>query len=321
MAWSVTLRSAIAGILCCLSTYSLGNDFPQRPITLIVPLPAGAVVDLAARLYADVVSRNIGQRIVVDNRSSAAGIVAAMATKQAAPDGYTLYMAHIGSLALLPAMQKVQYDPIADFAPITLLISYPTYLTVPAGSTARSAADIVERAKSETVKLASQGVGSGAHVLGAMWQAQTNVSFVHVPYRGTAQMLPDLVANRVDMTFSGYSSTQELVSGGSLKLLAIAAPIRSMIFPAVPTMEESGFPGVYQDTWFGLVAPAGTPRAVIQKLNEEFSKAAKDPVLLKRLTTDGTNVVVNSPQDFAELIRSEAARWGVTIRQLGIKAE
>jgi tripartite-type tricarboxylate transporter receptor subunit TctC len=321
MAWAVTLRSAITGILCCLSTYALGNDFPQRPITLIVPLPAGAVVDLAARLYADVVSRNIGQRIIVDNRSSAAGIVAAMATKQAAPDGYTLYMAHIGSLALLPAMQKVPYDPIADFAPITLLISYPTYLTVPAGSAARSAADIVERAKSETVKLASQGVGSGAHVLGAMWQAQTNVSFIHVPYRGTAQMLPDLVANRVDMTFSGYSSTQELVSAGSLKLLAIAAPIRSTIFSDVPTMEESGFPGVYQDTWFGLVAPAGTPRAIVQKLNEEFSKAAKDPVLLKRLTTDGTNVVVNSPQDFAELIRSEAARWDTTIKKLRIKAE
>jgi tripartite-type tricarboxylate transporter receptor subunit TctC len=321
MLWAVTLRSAITGILCCLSTYALGLDFPQRTITLIVPLPAGAVVDFAARLYADVVSRSIGQRIIIDNRPGAAGVVGAMATKLAEPDGYTLYMAHIGTLALLPAIQKVPYDPIADFAPITRLISFPTYLTVPTSSAAHSAANIVERAKSEPVKLASQGVGSGAHVLGAMWQAQANVSFVHIPYRGTAQFLPDLVANRVDMTFSAYSSTQELVRGGSLKLLAIAAPVRSTIFPDVPTMQESGFPGVDQDTWFGLVAPAGTPREVIQKLNEEFSKAAKDPALLKRLTSDGTNVVVDSPQDFAELIRSEAARWGATIKQLGIKAE
>ncbi len=316
-----TLLSAAA--LALSATLANAQDYPSKPVTLVVPFAPGASVDLMSRLHADNVGKSIGQRIVIDNKAGSGGIVGAMAVKDSKPDGYTLFIAHIGTHAILPPMQQLPYDARKDFVAITQLISFPTFLTVPSGSPAKSAADIVKlaRERSGGVRLATQGVGSGTHILGAMWQDQTKMPLEQVHYRGTSQMLPDLVAGRVDMTFSTIASTREFVRDGKLRILAIASPKRWPGLPDVPTMAEAGYPGVDQDTWFGVAAPAGTPKPIVDKLNAEFVNSSKDPALIARLNDVGVNVITSTPEEFAALWVSEEARWGRIVKTLNIKAE
>jgi tripartite-type tricarboxylate transporter receptor subunit TctC len=221
-------------------------------------------------------------------------------------------------------MQTLPYDPLKDFAPITELFYFPTYLVVPAASPAKTAADLVALAKARPggIRLASQGVGSGTHILGAIWQDLAKAPIEHVPYRGSGQIIPDLLAGRVDMSFISYLTIRELVADGKLRILAVASPTRWSGLPNVPTMAEAGYPGVDQDTWFGLAAPAGTPTAIITKLFDLFVKASTDPTLVKRAGDDGVTIAASkSPQAFGELWASERARWGKIVRALNIKAE
>ena len=300
------------------------QDFPTKPITIVNPLTAGTGVDVMTRLYADAVARETSQRVLVENKTGSGGIAAALAVKDARPDGYTLLVAHIGTQSILPAMQALPYDPLKDFAPITELFYFPTYLVVPAASPAKTAADLVALAKARPggIRLASQGVGSGTHILGAIWQDLAKAPIEHVPYRGSGQIIPDLLAGRVDMSFISYLTIRELVADGKLRILAVASPTRWSGLPNVPTMAEAGYPGVDQDTWFGLAAPAGTPTAIITKLFDLFVKASTDPTLVKRAGDDGVTIAASkSPQAFGELWASEGARWGKIVRALNIKAE
>jgi tripartite-type tricarboxylate transporter receptor subunit TctC len=221
-------------------------------------------------------------------------------------------------------MQTLPFDALKDFEPITELFYFPTYLVVPAASPAKTAADLIALAKTKPggVRLASQGVGSGTHILGAIWQDLAKAPIEHVPYRGSGQILPDLLAGRVDMSFISYLTIRELVKDGKLRILAVASPTRWSELPDVPTMAEAGYPGVDQDTWFGVAAPAGTPKAVVAKLFDLFVKASTDPALVKRASDDGVTIATSkSPQAFGELWTSEAARWGKIVRALNIKAE
>ena len=248
--------------LSTLGTFAHAQDFPTKPITIVNPLTAGTGVDVMTRLYADAVARDTGQRILVENKTGSGGIAAALAVKDARPDGYTLLVAHVGTQSTLPAMQTLPFDALKDFEPITELFYFPTYLVVPAASPAKTAADLIALAKTKPggVRLASQGVGSGTHILGAIWQDLAKAPIEHVPYRGSGQILPDLLAGRVDMSFISYLTIRELVKDGKLRILAVASPTRWSGLPDVPTMAEAGYPGVDQDTWFGVAAPAGTRR-------------------------------------------------------------
>ncbi|HEY4773450.1 MAG TPA: tripartite tricarboxylate transporter substrate binding protein [Xanthobacteraceae bacterium] len=302
----------------------LAQDFPAKPVTIVNPLSAGAGVDVITRLYAEAASRTIGQRVLVENRTGSGGIVGAMAVKEARPDGHTLFLAHVGTHATLQAMQPLPYDPVRDFEPVTQLFYFPTFLVVPAASPARTAADVIALAKSRPggVRLASQGVGSGTHILGAIWADLAKAPIEHVPYRGSGQLMPDLLAGRVDLSFISYLTIRALVQEGKLRILAVASTARWRGLPEVPTMAEAGFPGVDQDTWFGLAAPAGTPAPVIAKLFAEFVKASADPALNKRAADDGIHIAVSkSPQEFGALWASETQRWGKVVKALGIKAE
>ncbi len=301
-----------------------GQDFPSKPITVVNPQAAGAGVDIITRLFTDAVQRNLNQRVVVENKTGGGGVIAAMAVKDARPDGYTLFLCHVGTQSTLGAMQTLPFDPLKDFEPVTQTIMFPTFLTVPANSPVKTAADVVALSKTKPggMRLASQGVGSGTHILGEIWKGQSGAMIEHVPYRGSGQFIPDLLAGRVDMTFISFLTIREMVKDGKLRVIAVASKQRWSGLPDIPTMAEAGFPGVDQDTWFGLAAPAGTPKPVIERIHAEFVKASTDAALVKRGNDDGINIVVSkTPQAFGELWAEDQKRWYPIVKSLNIKAE
>lgn len=245
------------------------------------------------RLIAQKASADLGQPIVIDNRTGGAGSVGAMAVKQALPDGHTLFMGHVGTHAINPTLfNDLRFDPLKDFAPITELLSFPTILVVPAASTAKSVTDLAALVKGSPGQLtyASQGVGAGGHMMGEMFKLALAAPIIHVPYRGAGPAITDLVAGRVDMMFAGYFGVSPHVEAGTLRVLAAAGDKRMDALPKAPTMAEAGYLGLALDVWFGLLAPAGTPAPIVARLNQAF---VKDPVLTSAacatmaLTTSG----------------------------------
>lgn len=299
------------------------SQYPSAPVTIVLPFSAGGSSDVAMRLYADLVSRNTGQRFLIENRSGGGGAIAAMAVKIARPDGYTLRMADIGADAILPHLQKLSYDPAKDFKPITILLSWPQFLAVPASNPANSLAELVALAKSKPGGLShgSQGVGSGGHLLGALFQIATKAPLTHVPYKGGGPLSLDLFAGRVDIAFTSYRELRPVLGEQKVKILGIASPHRSPKLPQVPTMAELGYPSVELAPWFGLSAPAGTPDAIVAKLNGEFTKAAKDPEIIRRLGEDAIEAQSSTSAEFGALIASESKRLGEVIRTLGLKPQ
>ena len=267
--------------LSTLGTFAHAQDFPTKPITIVNPLTAGTGVDVMTRLYADAVARDTGQRILVENKTGSGGIAAALAVKDARPDGYTLLVAHVGTQSTLPAMQTLPFDALKDFEPITELFYFPTYLVVPAASPAKTAADLIALAKTKPggVRLASQGVGSGTHILGAIWQDLAKAPIEHVPYRGSGQILPDLLAGRVDMSFISYLTIRELVKDGKLRILAVASPRRW----TTPTpSSSSGCSRTFAATGRPLWNSNTSPRN-IEKREKLIDTLLKEPAVQKKL--------------------------------------
>jgi tripartite-type tricarboxylate transporter receptor subunit TctC len=300
------------------------SDYPSRPITIIVPFPPGGSSDVVTRLVAQKVADNLKINVVIDNRGGGGGAPAAVSSKQAVPDGYTLFLANNGLFAILPALTpNLNFDPIKDFQPITPLFSFPSVLVVPASSPARSAKDLVAMAKAKQggLNYASQGVGSGGHILGEMFRMSSGVPFTHVPYRGAGPATQDLAAGNVDMLFSSYVSAIGQVQGGKLRVLGWTAPKRSPALPDVPTMAEAGFPGTELEIWQGIVAPLGMPAPLVKKLNEEFIKAAKSPEVVSKVAAQAVEMYTSSPGDFGKLIASDVDRLGKVIRDAGIKSQ
>jgi len=299
------------------------QPFPAAPITIVVPFSAGGSADFATRLYADVVARSTGYRIVIEDRPCGGGVVTAMAVKAARPDGYTLRLADIGPDTVLPSMQTVDYDPLKDFRQITMLFSWPQFLVVPASSRANSVADVIALAKSRLhgLNCGTQGVGSGGDLLCAMFQMATKAPLVRVPYKGGGPLALDLTTGRIDMAFTAYREYRAAAADGKVKFLAIASPRRVPMLPAVPTIAEEGLPSVELSPWFGLDAPAGTPDAVIARLHDAFAAAAKDPVLNRRLAEDSIETRIDTPAEFAKFIASERARLGAVIKAADIRLQ
>ena len=298
------------------------SDYPSRPITIVVPFPPGGSSDTVIRPIAQKVAENLKATIVIENRPGAGGNVAALSIKQAAPDGYTLFLANNGTLGINPALFKeLRFDAIKDFAPITPLVSFPSVLAVPAGLPARSVKELVALAKTRPngLNYGSQGVGSGGHILGEMFRLATGAQMVHVPYRGAGPAIIDLAAGRVDLLFGSYLAFAGQVQAGKLRMLALAAPKRSPTLPDLPTMTEAGYSGIDVVIWHGMVAPAGTPPAIVRKLNEAFAKATHLPDIVSRIAPMVVDVTTSSPEDFAKLIARDIALFRKVVKDAGIK--
>jgi tripartite-type tricarboxylate transporter receptor subunit TctC len=322
---AVRVLAGIAVAACAaVANVAFAQAFPTKPVTIIVPFPPGGVTDPVARQLGARMAENMKQPVIVENKPGASGIIAAEFVKKQPADGYTVLFGFTGSHAVNPSLYtKLPYDPQKDFQPVTLLINSPHILVVPADSPAKSVADLVALAKSKPggLTFASQGIGAGGHLLGEMFKAQTKTNLAHVPYKGSAPALTDMLAGRVDLFFDALVTSLPYVRDGKLRALAIANKTRSKLLPDVPTMAEAGFAGIEMDQWFGMMVPAGTPQPVVQRLNQEFIKAVRSPDIEKSLTERGLDVVTTTPEQFAAVIKADTATLGKVVRDSGAKAD
>ena len=313
-----------AALLACGSGVAQAQTFPSKAVTIIVPFPPGGVTDPVARIVGQRMSESMRVPVLVDNRPGASGIIAAEYVKKQPADGYTVLFGFTGSHSVNPTLySKLPYDPVKDFQPITTIISSKHVLVVPAASPARSIQELIALAKSRPggLNFASQGIGAGGHLLGEMLKAKTGAPLTHVPYKGSAPAVQDMLAGRVDLFFDAVVTSLPYVKDGKFRALAMAAPTRSAQLPDVPTTAEVGFPEIEGDQWFGMFVPAGTPQPVVRKLHEEFVRAVRSPDIHKRFTDQGLDVVTNTPEEFAALIAADAVRFGKVVRDSGARAD
>jgi tripartite-type tricarboxylate transporter receptor subunit TctC len=317
------LATAIAAV--SLAPRHAGAELlSSRAITVVIPFTPGASSDTFQRLVAKRVTEDTGQTVIVESRPGGGGSVAAAAVKRALPDGHTLFQAnsgtHAANVTLYPSLP---YDAVKDFAPITLMWSFPSLLVVPADSPAKSVAELAAYAKTKPGGLSygSQGNGSSGHLLGAMFSRQVGVPMVHVPYRGAGPAALDVATGRIDFVFISYSSILPHYQSGKVRALAVTSAKPLTALPQIPTVAEVGYSDFELNTWFGLMAPAGTPEAVIGKLNAAFVRAVHAPEVVKQMIDQGAEPVTDTAQEFAAYIDSEIKRLGSIVTTLGIKGE
>jgi tripartite-type tricarboxylate transporter receptor subunit TctC len=317
------LAAAVAVALAWLVGAAQAQDFPARPITIIVGVAPGGITDVSTRIYADAVMKSTGQKIVVENRPVGGGTVAAVAVQNAAPDGYTLLTITGSAHAAIPAMQPVGYDPVKGFTPVTLLFRMPVLLVVPHDSPVKSVAELLEvgRKRPGGLSFGSAGVGTPAHLMAAQIGLGTKTPIQFVQYRGGAPLMADLITGRIDFAFASYTSARANIDGGKLRALAVDAETRLPATPGVPTLIEVGLARERIANWFGLVGPAGMPAAVVGRLNAEFRKAARDEGVIKRMTDGGTLIATTTPQEMGAMMRDEAKNMAELVKALGLQAK
>ena len=318
------MAAALAAILVLGSSSGRAEDFPRQTIRIIVPLAAGGMADIFARTFAQKVGEATGATIVVENRTGGGGAIGADAVAKAPADGYTLLMGFHAVLTILPQLgSRLPYDPVKDFTPVALVAAVPNVLVVNPALPVKSVKELVDYAKANPGKVtyASQGNGSTGHMGGEQFRLAAGVDIVHVPYRGAAPAIQDLIAGHTLMMFDILSLALPQIKDGKMRALAIAAPQRATVASDVPTMTEAGLPAVEGGPWFGLVAPAGTPRPVIEWLNREARRAFSAGDVRDRFVAQGVEFALGSPEDFAAHIAADSKRWGEVIRRAGIKLE
>jgi tripartite-type tricarboxylate transporter receptor subunit TctC len=315
--------SLVAAGFCVASTVSHAQDFPQRPITFVVGLGAGGGQDINSRIYADALSRNLGQRVVVDNKTGAGGGVAASYVQNAAPDGYTLLVVSGLQHTYVPATQPGLYELVKGFAPVSLMFEIISTLAVPADNPAQNIAEFIEygRKKPGGITVGAPGPGSPPHMFAALIGESTGVPVQTIQYRGSAQAMTDLAGGRIDVAFPTYALGQPFIAEKKVKPLAVAADKRWSEFPDLPTLAEAGLVKHMVAMWFGLLAPAGTPALIVARLNEEIAKASRDPELVKRFTATGTSIRVSAPDEMRTLLASESTSVESMIQRLGLRQQ
>ena len=317
-------RLAAIALFALTAVAARGDTFPSRPIRIVVPFAAGGATDLIARVVGQKLTESLGQAVVVENRPGASGMIGADLVAMAPPDGYTLLMASTAEIAINPSLySKMSYDPQKDLAPITLAGVTPLILVVNPASPLHSVADIVKKAKAHpgTISFASAGNGSVQHLSGELVKVLTSTDMVHVPYKGAAPALTDVLSGQVTMFFSGMPPAMPHVKSGKLRALAVTTPKRSPAAPDVPTMAEAGVQGFDISNWFGLLAPAGTPPGILDKLHDEAVKALMQPTVKERLAEQGAEVVADSREHFGAFIKAEADKYAKLIKVSGAKAD
>jgi tripartite-type tricarboxylate transporter receptor subunit TctC len=297
------------------------QNFPNKPIRLIVPFPPGGPNDIIARIVGQKMSDILKQPIVVDNRGGQGGVIGTDVVAKAAPDGYTIAISSAGALAISPSMEKVAYDTLKDLAPVTLVATVPEMLVVAKNVPANNMAELVALAKSKPGKLnfASSGPGSLPHLAGELFKLTAGIQITHVPYRGAAPAVNDLVGGQVEMVFLDLPVLLPQIKGGALKPIAIGAPHRAPSVPDVPTTTEAGMANLQTENWYGMVAPAKTPPQIIATLNKAAVEAMKDPAVIEKLKLQGSELVGDSPEHFRDFIDSETKKWAKVIKDAGVE--
>ncbi|VTU46608.1 Argininosuccinate lyase (plasmid) [Variovorax sp. SRS16] len=315
-------RHLLIGIAMVATCIAHAEDpWPNRPVTVINPWAAGGPSDTIIRPITDQLAKRLGQAFIVDNRSGANGTIGAAAVARARPDGYTLLFSHVGPIAISPALpQKLPYDPIQDFEPITQLVSSGTVLVVRSDFPAKTLAQLMAYAKANPGKVAygSVGVGSTTHLAGVMLSQLGHVEMTHVPYRGSAQINTDLLAGQIQMAFVNIAGVVPLIKDGQLRALAVSTLKRTAVLPDVPAVAET-MPGFEVNSWYGLMAPAHTPPAIIHKLQSETAQILKMPEVAARMRENGLDIEGTTPEAYGQKIKEDIARWAATVKAAGIK--
>lgn len=315
---------ALTAILVPGLAYPQANVYPSKPVRLVVPFAPGGSSEIIARTVAQRLSENTGQQFFVDNRPGGAGNIAMLDVARAEPDGYTLMLGHVGTLAMNPAMfAKLPYDANRDFAPVSLIAIVPNIFVVNAGVPAKDLKEFVAlaQAKPGAMNYGTAGNGSAGHLAFEYLKMVTGIDVTHVPYKGTGPMLTDLLGGQTQATSAGVPPLLPHVKSGKLRVIAVGTPQRVSSLPDIKTVAEQGYPGFETSQWYGIIVPAKTPDAVIRKLAAEIAKAVKSPEVQSRFAEDGTIGVGGTPAEFAEFIRKEQSRWGEVVRKSGVKAE
>jgi tripartite-type tricarboxylate transporter receptor subunit TctC len=316
-------RVAVACVLLALAQ-GAPAQYPAKPIRLVVPFPAGESVDATARLVGQSWSAALGQQIVVDNRGGAGGTIGSEAVARSAPDGYTLLWGNSGPLAIGPGLyKKLGYDVTKDFAPVSLVATLPFVLFASPMLPANSAGELVAYAKAHPgeINFGSTGVGSGLHLIAELFKTEAGIRIVHVPYKGVAQALPEIMSGKVQIAFNTIPAFLPHVKAGRLKALMITADSRSPLLPEVPTAPEAGLPGVLGTGWHAVVAPAGTPRDIVGKLNQTLAATLAAPDMRNALVAQGAQPVGGSPEELRAFMQDEAKKWARVIEASGARAD
>ena len=319
------LLLAGATILACTAQPVFAQGYPAKPIRIIVPYPAGGGIDIMSRQIAQRLAQKFNQSVVVENKPGAGTLVAAETVARAAPDGHTLLVTTDATMTINPHLySKLPYDPVKDFLPVTQLVLLNQLLVANANLPAGNLKELLAHAKANPGKLnyASYGVGSQPHLAMEILKSQAGVDIVHVPYKGIPQAVPAAIAGEVQLTFSGAASTQAHIKAGKLKAIAIGGTRRLSIMPDVPTFAESGFPEVPANAWFGLFAPAGTPREIVMTLHGEVTRMLKEPdYLQKEIVAKGYEVVAGTPEEFTSFLAADSARNAKAVKISGARAD
>jgi len=315
-------RGACAILVCALAVHIQAQPYPAKPIRLLIPTAAGGGPDTIGRAIGQSLSESFGQTVVVDNRPGASGAIAMDVGKLAAPDGYTLNVFSVSQI-IRPLLFRVPYDLERDFAPISQLSAQSYVLMTTLSLPVKSVPELLAHARANPGKLnyASVGQGSQIHLLTELFRSMTKIQVVHVPYKGIAAAYPDLFAGTIHFTFAGIISAQTHVKAQRVRALAVSGPTRMKALPDLPTVAEAGVPGFAVTQWYGLLAPAGTPRQTVEFLNKEVRRALQQPDVAGRIAAEGSEAVASTPPQLAAQIKAERAKWTKVIKEAGIKGE
>jgi tripartite-type tricarboxylate transporter receptor subunit TctC len=316
------LAFALLGLTVGLASPGFAQEYPTKPIRLIVPFPPGGSNDVVGRMVAQQLGERLGQQVVVDNRAGAGGTIGTDAASQAAPDGYTLLAISLAH-AVNPWLYKTRYDSIKSFAPVAIFATGPNVLVVHPELPVTSVQDLLKLAKERPGKLlyATAGVGSFQHLGAELFKLMAKIDTVHVPYKGGGPAMVDLMGGHVHYQLGSLIQTTPHIRSGKLKALATGGAKRNPILPDLPTVSEAGVPGYESNNWWGIVAPAGTPRAVVDRLNKEVSAALNSDQLKKAFAAEGATIVQMTPDEFGTFIAEETAKWGRVVKEANIKLE
>ncbi|MFN9121568.1 MAG: Bug family tripartite tricarboxylate transporter substrate binding protein [bacterium] len=320
----MVLALALPGPIAVAQAAEAPGPYPSRPIRYVVPFAPGGPTDIMSRAIAERLSVALGTPVVVDNRAGAGGGVGAEIVARSAPDGYTLMIGHVGTHAInISLYAKVNYDPIKDFQPISMIATLPFVLVVNPGVPAKNVKDLIAlaRAKPGVLNFASAGSGGPTHLAGELFKSTAAIDIVHIPYKGNAAALADLVGGQVQMMFSNMLTAMPFVRAGKLRAIAVSTLKRSPQAPELPTVSEGGAPGYDVTPWYGVLAPAGLPKPLLSRLHGAVSKIVDSPEMRERFVTQGVDLASSTPEAFAALIRAEIPRWRELVKRSGARAD
>lgn len=321
---SLAAALAFGGLSSLAPNVAAAKAYPQKAVTIIVPFSAGGTTDILARIIGQHLTGKLGQTFVIDNRAGAGGNIGGQAAARAKADGYTLFMGTVGTHAINASLYRnMPFDPIKDFAPLTRVALVPNLLVTNPAQPYRTVKELIEYAKANPGKInfASSGNGSSIHLSGELFKQMADIDMQHVPYRGSAPAVTDLLGNQVDIMFDNLPSAMQHVRGGTLVPIAVTTPERSPELPEIPTIAEAGLPGYEATSWFGMFAPADTPADIINTLNTAIVEALKDPEVIEKFTAQGAQVYSETPESFANFIQAEHEKWAKVVQASGASVD